>query len=296
MLPHRLGPGSRVGVVALAGPVEAGKLTQGLDLIAAEGYAVVEAPNLRSRKSYLAGDDEERLAGLEAVLASGVDALLAARGGYGTTRLLPRLPWARLAEFGGWVVGFSDMTALHAGLAGRSRFATLHGPMVTSLGRHEESRRRLFAWLRGDASVELFRFPRARVVRGGVARGIATGGNLSLLASLVGTPWEPEYSGAVLFLEDVAEPGYRLDRLLTHLRLASRLERAAAVIVGRCVRCGRSEPGWRDRWRDVLEEAVPSSAPVVEGLPFGHGVANLPFPLGVEVEVDTERGRVTWGG
>lgn len=296
LLPQPLESGDPIGVVALAGPVDITRLARGLEIIAGQGYRVVEAPNLRARQAYLAGGDEERLAGLEAVLGAGVRAVLMARGGYGTTRLLPRLPWGRLAEFGGWVVGFSDTTALHAGLAERSRFATLHAPMVTSLARHEESSRRLFAWLRGEGSVELFRFSRAHVVRGGAVRGVAIGGNLSLLASLVGTPWEPDYSGAVLFIEEVGEPGYRLDRLLTHLMQASRLERVAAVIVGGCVRCGRSEPGWRARWRAVLAEAVPSSAPVVEGLPFGHGVVNVPFPLGVEVEVDTQHGTVTWGG
>ncbi len=296
LLPHPLGPGDRVGVVALAGPVDVTMLDRGLEIIAEQGYRVVEAPNLRSRRAYLAGGDDERLAGLEAVLDSGVRAVLTARGGYGTTRLLPRLPWKRLADLGGWVVGFSDTTALHAGLAKRSGSATLHAPMVTSLARHEESRRRLFSWLCGKEIGELFRFSRARVVRGGAVRGVAIGGNLSVLSSLVGTPWEPDYSGAVLFLEEVGEPGYRLDRLLTHLKLASRLERVGAVIVGGCVRCGHSESGWRARWRGVLAEAVPSSAAVVEGLPFGHGVVNLPFPLGVEVEVDTERGTVTWGG
>jgi muramoyltetrapeptide carboxypeptidase len=134
------------------------------------------------------------------------------------------------------------------------------------------------------------------VVRPGVARGVAVGGNLSVLTSLAGTPFAPDLGGAVLFLEDVGEAGYRIDRLLTQLRLSSRLDAVKALITGRLTRCGRGEQGWRERWRRLLDEAAPPGAVVVEGLPFGHGRENLPFPLGVEVTVDTRRGEVSWEG
>jgi len=282
--------------MAPAGPCDPVAVRAGLEFLQEKGFQTVPAPNLASRAAYVAGSDDERLNGLVALLEAGVDALLAARGGYGLMRLLPSLPWERLSAWSGWVVGFSDITALHAALATRFPCATLHGPMVTSFGRDRESGELLVSWLSGNGPRRLFEVSHTRVVRPGVARGVAVGGTLSLLASLVGTPFEPDYRGAVLFLEDVGEPVYRLDRLLTQLRLSSRLAEVKAVVSGRLARCGRGESGWRDRWRSLLLEAIPPGAVVVEGLPFGHGGANVPFPLGVEVEVNTLRGEVTWGG
>ncbi|HPC83979.1 MAG TPA: LD-carboxypeptidase [Thermoanaerobaculaceae bacterium] len=295
-LPRPLGDGSRVGVVALSGPVHEPSLEAGLAVLRDAGFVLVEAPNLRAREGYLAGDDGARLGGLEAVLDAGVEALWAARGGYGTMRLLERMPWDRLAAWGGWVVGFSDLTALHAGLATRASFATVHGPMVQSLPRGPVSARATMALLRGEQPAPRMLFGLREVVRPGLAKGVAVGGNLAMLAALAGTPFEPDYAGAVLFVEDVGEPLYRLDRLLTQLSLSSRLESVQAVVAGRLARCGRGEVGWRSRWRAMLAGAAPPGAVVLEGLPFGHGRLNMPIPLGVEVVVDSERGTVTWGG
>lgn len=288
--------GARIGVFALSGPPDAAALAAGIRRLEAAGFVVLRAANLDDRDAYLAGGDEARVAGLAGLLDDGVDVLLAARGGYGALRALPLLPWQRLREWGGWLVGFSDLTALHAAAAAHGLPATLHGPVTTTLTRHEPSTERLLALLGGRAPRRLFRVPASRVVRPGVARGVAVGGNLSVLAALTATRFEPDLGGVVLFLEDVGEPGYRLDRLLTHLRLSSRLDSVKALIAGRLARCARGEPGWRERWRRLLDEAAPPGAVVIEGLPFGHGTANLPFPLGVEVTVDTRRGEISWEG
>ncbi len=282
--------------MAPAGPSDSVALQAGLEFLRGRGFEVVPAPNLTSRDAYLAGSDEQRLAGITSLLDARVDALVAARGGYGVIRLLDRLPWDRLAAWQGWVVGFSDITALHAGLATRFPRATLHGPMVGTLGRDRKGAELLVSWLSGRAPRLLFDVPPGRVVRPGVVRGVAVGGTLSLLAALVGTPFEPDYRNAVLFVEEVGEPLYRLDRLLTQLRLSSRLAEVRAVVAGRLARCGRGESGWRERWRALLLGAVPPDAAVIEGLPFGHGGANVPFPLGVEVEVNTAGREITWGG
>jgi muramoyltetrapeptide carboxypeptidase len=243
----------------------------------------------------LAGSDRERLDGIVWLIDHGVHALVGARGGYGAMRLLPDLPWGRLASWQGWVVGFSDVTALHAALATRFPRATLHGPMVASLPRDARGAGLLVDWLGGHSPHTLFDLEEKHVLRPGVVRGVSAGGTLAVLAALAGTPFEPDYEGCVLFLEDVGEPLYRLDRLLTQLRLSSRLGRARAVVAGRLARCGRGEAKWRDRWRELLLEAAPDAV-VVEGPAFGHGGVNVPFPLGVEVEVDTIRGEIVWGG
>jgi muramoyltetrapeptide carboxypeptidase len=282
--------------MALAGPCDPAPLAAGVEFLSGCGFEVVQARNAAARLAYLAGSDDERLEGLEALLDGGVEALVAARGGYGVMRLLSRLPWERLAAWSGWVVGFSDVTALHAGLATRFPMATLHGPMVSSLGRDRKGGELLVSWLEGRAPRRIFRLRPAQVARPGVARGVAVGGTLSMLTALVGTPFEPEYHGSILFLEDVGEPLYRLDRLLTQLRLSSRLAGVKAVVAGRLARCGTGEPGWRESWRELLLEAAGPEAVVVEGLPFGHGGSNVPFPLGVEVEVDTVGGEIIWDG
>ena len=288
-------PGGTIGVMAPAGPCPQEALDAGVAWLRARGYQVVLAPNVRSRLGYLAGTDRERRDGIAWLLDRGVHALIAARGGYGVMRVLQEMPWDRLAAWRGWVAGFSDVTALHAALSTRGAPATLHGPMIASLARDARGGESLLAWISGCGDAELFRFGRRSVLRPGVARGVSAGGTLSILAALAGTPFEPAYDGCVLFLEDVGEPLYRLDRLLTQLRLSSRLGRATAVILGRLSRCGRGEASWRDRWRELVLEAAPGAV-VVEGLPFGHGGPNVAFPLGVEVEVDTHRGVISWGG
>lgn len=295
-LPAPLAPGARIGVMAPAGPCDPDRVAAGVAALRGAGYTVELAANAAARAAYLAGDDRERRDGLVALLDGGVDALIATRGGYGTMRLLPELPWERLAAWHGWVVGFSDVTALHAALATRFPRATLHGPMVASLARDARAVARVRAWLEGRGPRVLFDLSRAHVLRPGVALGVSAGGTLSILAALAGTPFAPDYDDTVLFLEDVGEPLYRLDRLLTQLQLSSTLSRVQAVVVGNLVRCGRGEAGWRERFRERLLQTVPPHAVVVEGVPFGHGVTNVPFPLGVAVAVDTERGTISLGG
>ena len=294
-LPAPVPAGGKIGVMAPAGPCPPEALAAGVEFLRGQGFEVLLAPNVLSRSGYFAGSDRERLDGIVRLIDQGVHALVAARGGYGTMRLLPGLPWDRLAAWQGWVVGFSDTTALHAALATRFPSATLHGPMVASLSRDARGAGLLVDWLQGRGPRTLFKLEAADVLRPGVVRGVSAGGTLAILAALAGTPFEPDYQGCVLFLEDVGEPLYRLDRLLTQLRLSSRLRRARAVVAGRLARCGRGEARWRDRWRELLLQAAPEAV-VVEGLAFGHGGSNVPFPLGVEIEVDTIRGEIAWGG
>lgn len=276
--------------------MDGSRLDAGIAWLHGAGFATVEAANTRMKAGYTAGDDAARVGGLEDLLKEGVDALWASRGGYGVMRVLPRIPWDRLGDWGGWVVGFSDVTALHAGLQGRAGLASVHGPMVGSLARHEPSAWRTVDLLLGHQPRRLMKVSAAQVVRGGRVSGRSVGGTLTMLAALSGTPYEPDYDGAVLFLEDVGEPLYRLDRLLTQLRLSSRLGKVRAVLSGRLEQCGTGERGWRARWRELLAEVAPRGAVVVEGLPFGHGLVNTPFPLGVDVVVDTVRGELVLGG
>ncbi|NOZ78589.1 MAG: LD-carboxypeptidase [Acidobacteria bacterium] len=289
-----LGATEPVGVVALSSPVDRDRFDAGLEALKSLGRPVVVAPNLwdRSALGTTAGEDARRVEGLEAVLDAGARVIVAARGGFGVTRILEALPWERLIREQVVFVGFSDLTALFNPLVAAGGSIQVHGPMVAVGMDRAVSRRRLFDLLEGRLTGRtLFRFAPSDVVRGGCAAGRAIGGNLAVLCSLLGTRFEPEWEGAVLFIEDVGEPLYRLDRLLTHLKTAGRLNRVEAVVSGRLHRCGQVA---KRAWARLVAEAVGRPIPIVTGLPFGHGAKNMAFPLGAGVEVDTKGGYLLW--
>ncbi len=289
-----LAPGEPVAVVALSGPVRPADLEAGLRVLRGWGHPVLEATNLHFRRGYLAGADDERIAGLTEVLEAGARCLIAARGGYGATRLLPKLPLARMAGDGVRLVGFSDLTAVINGLTAAGGAAQIHGPMVASGLARSENSSRLYRLLTTPVGCgPLFGFSRNSIVRGGHAVGRAVGGNLSVLTALIGTPWEPDFEGSVVFLEEVGEPLYRVDRMLTHLRSSARF-RGVKALIGGSLRGCHPKGSRAAAWRRLLLEVAPSGAPVVTGLPFGHGVRNYAFPVGATVEVDTSARRVTW--
>jgi len=289
-----LEPDEPIGVVALSGPVDPAKLEAGLAVLRSWGNPVVGAGNLRAAEAYLAGSDEQRLAGLEEVRRAGARVVIAARGGYGATRLLPSLPLRRLAKEGLCLVGFSDMTAVLNAMAGAGGGPQIHGPMVAAgLARGDNARGLLTLLREGPTERPLFRIGEGSVARHGRAVGPSLGGNLSLLTALLGTPWEPDFAGSVLFLEEVGEPLYRLDRMLTHLRASARLQDVKALIGGSLRGC-RPASDRADRWRRLLLEAAPDGVPVVVGLPFGHSAVNRAFPIGATVELDTRGGCVAW--
>ncbi|TFG39092.1 MAG: LD-carboxypeptidase [Candidatus Aminicenantes bacterium] len=289
-----LEPGEPIGVVALSGPVDPAKLEAGLTVLRDWGHPVIEAANLRAEQGYLAGSDSERLAGLEEVLGAGVRWIVAARGGFGCTRLLPSVSLDRLREREVSLIGYSDLTAFLNPLAQNGGAVQIHGPMAAAGLTRPHNANRLRALLTGELSGGvLFRFPEGAVARSGRAVGPALGGNLTLVTALLGTPWEPDFDGCVLFLEEVGEPLYRLDRMLTHLRGSGKLRNVKALIGGSLRGCGPVSDR-SDGWRRMLVEAAPAEVPVVVGLPFGHGAANLAFPIGAIVDIDTDRRRITW--
>lgn len=284
--------GEPIGVVALSGPVDPTRLADGLKALRSWGHPVELASNLNDCQLYFAGSDEARLGGLIELLDRGVRTIIAARGGFGVTRLMEFLPWDRLASERVRFVGFSDLTAVLEPLS-RS-VVQIHGPMVAA-GLHRSSNaNRLLELLQGHlVGQRLFEIPPDGVLRHGRAEGDVMGGNLCLLSSLMGTPWEPDFSNRILFLEEVSEAPYRLDRMLTHLRSSASFAGVKALIGGGLHAC---RPHWEcsARWSELLLEAAPEEAPVVTGLPFGHGARNMAFPIGARVVLDTRRGAVSW--
>lgn len=290
--PPHLRPGDLVRVIAPSGPVDPDALERGVAVLREEyGLHVQMRPDLLSRRGYLAGDDARRLEEWqEACRDLDARAIFCARGGYGALRLLPRLEPARLLHPPKWVVGFSDATVLHAAL-NRAGLVTVHGPLVTTLGSSTpEARAHLKALLFGEVGAPAASGAPALgagvagtgVIRPGRASGTLLGGSLTLLAHLCGTPWRPSLSGAVLFLEDVAEKPYRLDRYLTQLRLSGALDGVRAVCVGHLTDCDHDGLTGREVVRELVRAL---GVPAIEGLPAGHEADNRGLPLGSIVAV-----------
>jgi muramoyltetrapeptide carboxypeptidase len=287
--PRALRPGARVAVVAPAGPFDRESFEVGLGVLA-ERYEPVLDAGLFARTRYLAGDDGRRLAELDAALADeSIAAVFAARGGYGSLRLLSKLRVAGLIPKP--VVGFSDITALHLALQAAG-WVSVHGPVVTQLGTQpREVVERLFGLLESPTA------PAAPLTGVGLVPGTAEGpllgGNLSLLTRLLGTPYLPPLDGAILLIEDVGERPYRLDRMWAHLRLAGVFDRVHGLALGSFTDC--EEPGEDYTSAEVLTTlAAEVGLPCLAGLPIGHGAVNAPVPLGVRVHLDAGAGRLAF--
>jgi muramoyltetrapeptide carboxypeptidase len=285
-LPPALSPGDLAAVVAPSSPFRRDDLWRGLSWIRAR-YRIDVSAGILATDGYLAGSDARRSAELaRAMLHPEAKAILAIRGGYGAMRILDELPWSQFAERPKWIVGHSDVTALHA-MAWRAGIASVHGPNVTGLGSSvaPSVRASWIAAIECPASSQAWRG--LRVLRGGSAKGLLVGGNLALLAAMAaaGRLWIP--LGAILVLEDVTESPYRIDRMLTSLMLGGYLARASAIVFGDFVRC---PPGKDGRTVDeVLDERTRAlGIPVRVGAPFGHGERNNAFLLGVPAELSQD--------
>jgi muramoyltetrapeptide carboxypeptidase len=278
-------------VVAPAGPAAAERYAAGLALLRAR-FDVVSAYDpaaAAARLPYLAAEDTARAAALNAALRDErVSAVLCARGGYGSSRMLHLLDAAALRARRVPLVGFSDITGLHAWAAGLG-VPSIHGPVVTQLPALPPcDREALFALLEGSAPPALSGL---RPLAPGCATGLFWGGNLSLLAHLCGTPYFPTAAGMILLLEDVGESPYRLDRMLTQLLLAGLFERVAGVVLGEFVACDSAPHEPTARVEDVLVERLGAlGIPVAAGLPVGHGARNVALPLGVTARLDADAG------
>jgi muramoyltetrapeptide carboxypeptidase len=276
----------RVRVVAPSSPFNADDLKRGLQLLSRR-YQVSHSDSLFERHGYLAGHDARRLAELQsAVDDPELDAIMAARGGYGATRLLDSLELSALRKRPKLLVGFSDITALHA-VWSRAGLGSIHGPMVAAVGRGGDAElARLIEAVEGRHTRALSGL---HALAPGRARGPLAGGNLAVLCALIGTPFMPDLSGAVLLLEDVGERPYRIDRMLTSLRQSGALEHVAGILLGAFT---HAEPGADGMTADeVLVDRLASlGVPVLSGAPIGHIDHNEPVPLGALIELDAAAG------
>jgi len=304
--PPRLARGSRIALVAPAGPLlERDDLTRAETLCRALDYEPVLGAHAAGRYGYLSGTDEERLADLNAAVRDpAVDAVWCIRGGYGVTRILDGVDFESLAQRPRAVLGYSDITALLAAVTRRAGLVAFHAPtaraaMPAFSRRHFE---RVLTRAAPAGALEPLPLPadvlvpqenRVVTIRGGVAEGPLAGGNLTLLQCLVGTPYFPELDGALLFLEDVNEDLYRVDRMLAHLRMVGVLARLNGVMVGRLTELKRHTGDGALGLDEVLGHYFrPLGVPVAHGLPIGHIADQWTLPLGVRARFDADAGTV----
>ena len=291
--PSPLAAGARVALLAPAGP-----LRGPVDVATGEanarslGWEPRTGAHVLDRHGYFAGRDADRLADLNRALRDdAIDAVWCLRGGYGIMRLLDGVDYDAVRRRPKPLIGFSDITALHAALAREADLVTLHGPVarnpLTPLTRASLI---CATAQRGDPCG---RAPGPRTIRGGRASGRLAGGNLALLAALAGTRWAPRFDGAVLLLEDVNEAVYRMDRMLVQLRLAGMLDGVRAIVFGQCTDCPEDSGDGRRTLDDVLAETADAlRVPCLAGIPLGHVEDQWTFPLGMDAEVDADGGTV----
>lgn len=285
--PSRLHPGDLVAVTAPAGPVRKERLEAGLERLRTWGLRVRVQPHTLDTHplGYLAGTDADRAADFaDTWMDDDVAAVIAGRGGYGVHRILGLLDWRRLAEARPKIlVGFSDVTALHQAVAHRLGLVTLHSHVTTSLGASAgDSAERLRAMLFEPAIVDLFDGAAIRGLVHGGATGVLVGGNLTMLASGVGTPFARPARGGIVLLEDVAEEPYRLDRLLTQLLHSGWFEGVRGIVLGDFSDCG--DPVAVEA--TLLERLTTLDVPLVAGFDFGHTPTSRSVPLGVRATLD----------
>jgi len=304
--PPRLRPGDKVGLAAPAGFVaDRFGIEELAATIRAMGLEPVLAPNLLERQGYLAGNDSARAAALNAMFRDpGLRAIFAVRGGWGSQRLLPLLDFDALTANPKLLVGSSDVTSLHLGIAARTPVPSVHAPNVASswgATAREPFRRLVFE---GDmptyslpASAEDRMVPRGsriRTFRPGTARGPLLGGNLSVLAALAGTPYLPDFTGAILFLEDTNEAEYRIDRLMSQLALSGILGRVAGVVFGQCTNCTNPGDGYGNfTIYEVLDQHLgPLGVPAFQGALIGHIAGQVSIPVGIPAEINASAGTI----
>ena len=283
--PPRLKPGDTVGIVAPASTFDRDIFNQGLNILEAMGFRTFVPDEIFEKNRYLAGSDSQRAQWVNQLFKDpDVQAIVCARGGFGCLRMLPLVDFDIIRTYPKIFVGYSDITALLTAITTRSGLVTFHGPMVTTLATAPElTRQTLMASIAVDTPLEMS--PSAGVViQSGKAKGQVIGGNLNTLCHLLKTPFEAELRNHILLLEDRGEAHYRIDRMLSQMKLAGCFEGITGVVLGSFEDCGALDGIYQifqECFRDI-------HIPILAGFDVGHGKQNLTIPFGIEATLDTD--------
>lgn len=282
IIPPYLKPGDRIRIVSPAGKVSKEKLMAGIALLQDEGYEVIPGKHVFDRNFQYAGTDAHRAADFqEAVDDLQTKAIICSRGGYGTIRIIEKLNLEKLKHHPKWIVGFSDVTVLHAVL-NQNGIASVHGVMPSFFVENKKPSRSFLQLMEllttGKSAFEVASNP---LNRSGKCSGELVGGNLSLIYSLQGTPWQINTDGKILFIEDLSEYLYHLDRMMQNLYHSGQLRKLAGLVVGSFTEMKDNDSPFGKSVSEIIHEAVKNySYPVCFDFPAGHQAKNLPLLLG----------------
>jgi len=305
ILPDRLNYGDTIGVIAPASaPPDPKNIDRSVAALERLGFKPKLAPNVRKRWGFLAGSDRDRAGDLMKMFADRkVKAIICVRGGYGASRLLPRLDYEAIRAHPKIFIGYTDITSLHCAFLAKSNLVSFHGPMLNSdlikKDLPDFTRQSLLRTLMQPSAPgsirDCYKRKTVNILRRGVVSGPLIGGNMTLLCAALGTPYLPSFKHSILFFEDLDEVPYRFDRMLTQLLNAGLLQQVAGVAIGINANCqdpkAKDTKEYRQTVEDVFRERLfPLRVPVVAGLPFGHIPLNATLPVGIRVTLDANKG------
>ncbi len=291
--PQALRPGDTVGIVAPAGPVQEREAVKpALAMLQDWGFRAQFDERIFDSFRYLAGHDMARAEELMRFFEDpSIQGILALRGGFGCARVIRLLDERRLRHNCKLFMGYSDLTTLHMYFRRRFGWVTIHGPMATTMSRKTlslEAEKHLLSLWTDVQYLPTLRFAQLESWGPGSAEGRVVGGCLSILVASLGTSYEFNSEGKILFLEDLGEAPYRLDRMITQLRLAGKLDEVAGILLGRFTDCEPEEGGYSSS--DVLRDLLGTvGVPVLANFPGGHGVENWALPLGIRIRMDADQ-------
>ena len=285
--PDFLSPGDRIAIVAPAGKLSTKSIDRAIELLKSWGLEVIIGRHVYGSHGYFSGTDNERRLDLQnAINDPTLAAILMARGGYGTTRILDKIDTSPLQETPKWIIGFSDITALHLRLLSEEQMS-IHGDVATTLGRDDNAAAALKSLLFEGKS----KITSAHPIRQGNSKAELTGGNLALLVDSLGTPTEVKTENRILFIEEIGEKAYRVDRMLNQLKRAGKLDHLTGLVLGDFTDITDGETSLGHDWLEsVVSFTAEYSYPIAAGLQFGHEPVNYPIMHGAtyKLNVDSE--------
>jgi muramoyltetrapeptide carboxypeptidase len=291
----RLNP--HIGVISPAYPPNEERLDKGIAYLQNRGATVIRGAHVSGKYGYLAARDEDRVADIHAMFQNpDVDLIICSRGGWGGLRMLDKLDYELIAANPKILVGYSDITTLQLALWQKLRLPSVSGPMVAvemGKGILPFTESHFWGYLENEAGDYSYTYPamETRTLRAGRASGTLLGGCLALVTTLLGTPYSPDYTGAILFLEDVGESSYKIDRYFAHLRQAGVFDQISGLILGDFLDCEGEESDFTVQ--ELINEYFGTADyPVITDFPYGHGDRKISMPVGAKCTLDTEANSV----
>lgn len=291
LIPKFLLPGDKVGIVAPASHFDKDRFYKGIRVLESLGFQAYLPEGLFEKKGYLAGSDIHRATMFNSLFADDtVSAIFCARGGFGSLKILPLIDYELIRKNPKILVGFSDISAVLSTVYKKCGLVAFHGPMITTLADADQrSINALQSVISSPDRIEIT-LKDSVIINPGICYGTVLGGNLTTLCHLSGTPYQPDFKGSILFIEENGEAPYRIDRMLTQMKMAGCFDDLAGLIL-----CSFESCGAYDEIISIVEEIIgDKDIPVITGIEAGHGKTNITIPTGMDATLDTTRGLLTF--